>query len=337
MRSNELVGDAHKMSNMSGIIHESSIISSSDKGRVVTARPSTARIGTARPTTARAAPPKLITQQQLQQQLDENETIDTPSVRTIEAIAINTGTGSGPLVSIIRDQPTDGAGSDDDDGNDGDAGNDETNEDERGKRAEAIDNGDLKMEKIFKTNRTTLNKETMDDDVDFGMGGDTLPVSTSNVDSDAEKGALVRQLVQSKRMLESVGPSSDPSRGSASSERAKSAVQQLDSGQLKRVMDGVQRLCRLANPTSKAIEYLQEELDMMLAERRTWIAEAQSNRAALTRLQSNCVQELKSLQDELSTLERQVQQQQSLRTQRIGSLWQAHRSMMQAAQQLVEQ
>jgi hypothetical protein len=141
--------------------------------------------------------------------------------------------------------------------------------------------------------------------------------------------------VQSKQQLEKAGSviSSESSKG----ERAKSALQQLDSSQLKRVMDGVQKLCRLAHPTSKAIEYLQEELDMMLAERRTWLIESQSNRAALTVKQKESQLEIKRLQEQLNLADEHVQEAQRTRQEQISGLWQTHYKIIQAATQLIEQ
>jgi hypothetical protein len=296
--------------------------------RKSTARPTTARVGTARPTTARPAPPKVITKQQLQDQLAESEGNTIEPIRTIQAIAANTSTGSGPLIQTMRDQTA----TNESDGEPPDDSSAPTELDEsvglnRSVAGRATGGGSRRA--------GTVDNYEYEEDEEGELSSGGLFGGRSVDREESEKGALVRKLVQSKHALEGVAESMD--RSSSSMERVKSAVQQLDSGQLKKVMDGVQKLCRLANPTSKTIEYLQEELDMMLAERRTWLSEARSNRAALQSRQSDCANELNVLRDELNALEEHVQQQRNTRQERISCLWRTHQTIVQATAQLVEQ
>ena len=171
-----------------------------------------------------------------------------------------------------------------------------------------------------------------DNDADDGdgLGADQLSFPSFNRrmnSGEPDKGALVRKLVQSRHQLED---------NEAGLDRAESALPVQDVTQLKRVMEGVQKLCRLANPTSKAIEYLQEEVEMMFAERRNWLQEANQNRTALAAKRVGHEQELKALENQSEQLDEQIRQEEQVRVERQSTLWRTHQQILQMVTRIVE-
>lgn len=114
---------------------------------------------------------------------------------------------------------------------------------------------------------------------------------------DPEKGSLVKKLMKSKMDLE------------GDVEEAKVSNFLRNNRDIDRLKEHIQALTKLANPLSKILDNLQEDIDLMLLEDRNWIEDRQRNEQKLLILREKMNEEFNDLNSQIMNLDEQILQE----------------------------
>lgn len=229
-------------------------------------------ITASRPVTARAAPPRAVSRRLIREDKqipNVIEMVSRPQTSIKQALVTN----------LIKET------------------NDSLDEDD-------LDSASSENEKINKR-VLTANKEhsllkdnirKLDEQNEFSMNDQTF----GKGEEDTEKGSLVKKLIKSKLDLED---------NSESQNQISSATLVRSNRDIERLKEHIQTLTKLANPLSKLLDNLQEDIDLMLLEERNWIEEQQRNEQQLLVLREQMDEELKNVNLQIVNLDDQIQQE----------------------------
>lgn len=116
-----------------------------------------------------------------------------------------------------------------------------------------------------------------------------------------QKGSLVKQLVDTKKELEG-NQSSDLTKDD------KKPIRQTNRD-IEKLRQTIQSLSQTANPLGKVLDYLQEDIDSMLSELKTWREEYKRNVQSLEKSQNSTLAELEPFREELNVLDQNIREQ----------------------------
>ena len=131
-------------------------------------------------------------------------------------------------------------------------------------------------------NETLVNK--------IGIGGE----------QQQQKGSLLKHLIETKNELE--GEHNVAS--GADEPMSRLAIRDVD-----KLRQSIQTLSRLANPLGRVLEYLQEDIDTMFAELKTWRDETEVNQRKLENERSSIDTDLIPLRSTLESLDQEISDQ----------------------------
>ncbi|RWS26461.1 hypothetical protein B4U80_02463 [Leptotrombidium deliense] len=133
---------------------------------------------------------------------------------------------------------------------------------------------------------------------------ETLREKVNSYDTGSDqKGSLVQQLVATKKELEGE-KDKDSAISSGDETMTKLAVRDIE-----KLKEGIQMLTRLANPLGRVLDYLQEDVDSMISELKSWEEEYQNNVEQLQKEKSVVDNDLISLRAELEAIDREISEQ----------------------------
>jgi len=119
--------------------------------------------------------------------------------------------------------------------------------------------------------------------------------------NDTQKGSLVKQLIDTKRELEgnqSIDvPTSDKN------------LIRLANRDIEKLRQSIQSLSQCANPLGKVLDYLQEDIDAMLSELKSWQEEYKRNMQILEKSRMTIDDDLEPYRDELNLLDSNINEQ----------------------------
>ena len=238
--------------------------------RETTQRPTTA----SRPLTARAAPPRAVSRRVLREEKQTNNVLEMATNMTRPQTAVKQ-----VLVSNLIKESNDSVDDDSDDS--------------------LVD--DKVSKRTMTANKDAQHKDDiskLDDEADLFVNRNQL-LNKDDID-DPEKGSLVKKLIKSKQDLE----------GGVENQQVSSASLVRSNRDIDRLKEHIQALTKLANPLSRLLDNLQEDIDLMLLEERNWIEEQQRNEQQLIVLREQIDEELKNVNLQISKLDDQIQQEQ---------------------------
>ena len=237
------------------------------------ARPTTA----SRPLTARAAPPRAVSRRALREEKQTSNVLEMASLARPQ-----TSVKQVLVASLIKESNEAGDSPDDDD------------EELEG----SLDN---KRTLTSGTKHSLLkdNIRKLDERADDFLTARSQPFHRE-LDDDPEKGSLVKKLIKSKMDLEG---------GAEQQAQPSSASLVRSSRDIERLKEHIQTLSKLANPLSKLMDNLQEDIDLMLLEERNWLEEQQRNEQQLLVLREQMDEELKNVNSQIATLDDQLDQE----------------------------
>ncbi|XP_028291666.1 TRAF3-interacting protein 1 isoform X3 [Gouania willdenowi] len=129
-------------------------------------------------------------------------------------------------------------------------------------------------------------------------------------DGDGKHGGLVKKILETKKDFES-SPSSPKSREqNLVSEAAQRKERELVSREIERLRSSIQMVSRSSQPLGKIMDYIQEDVDAMQAERNAWRRENKEHAQALLQEQRVTDHTLEPLRAELADLEQLIKDQQ---------------------------
>lgn len=155
-------------------------------------------------------------------------------------------------------------------------------------------------------NLITENNSNREDDHDFivtNVKSEELELSDRPLSSvtQEQKGSLVKQLVDTKKELEGSQTSEAPN-------DEKKSVRQTNRD-IERLRQTIQSLSQTANPLGKVLDYLQEDIDFMVTELKSWQQEYGRNVILLDKSRNAIQNQLEPFKDELTLLDDQIRQQ----------------------------
>lgn len=233
-------------------------------------RPTTAT----RPLTARTAPPRVVSRRMLREEANntlEQASSTRPQTSVKQVLVTN-------LIKESNDQL-------DDDDNDLELEDNEIT-DKRSLTTASREHALLKD-----------NIRKIDEQSDFLLGNKNLNIEQED---DPEKGSLVKKLIKSKMDLEGTEENQT---------KLSSATLVRSNRDIERLKEHIQTLTKLANPLSKLLDNLQEDVDLMLLEERNWLDEQNRNEQQLLNLREQMDEELKDLNAQISNLDDQIKQE----------------------------
>lgn len=139
----------------------------------------------------------------------------------------------------------------------------------------------------------------------------TVPKSTSvDISEEEQKGSLVKQMLVTKKDLEGGSQQKKTEIDkSQMSDDGKRKERETSGKELEQLRQFIQTVSRSANPLGKMLDYLQEDIDAMNQELRTWHEEHQQNLVALKREENVTESVLDPLGRQLEELEQTVADQ----------------------------
>ena len=246
-----------------------------DEESAKAARPTTA----SRPLTARAAPPRAVSRRTLREERQTSNVLEMASLARPQTSVKQV------LVTNLIKESNDAGDSLDDDEEDLDDSTDK----------EKLNNRSLTANTEHSLLKDNIRKLDEQND-DFLTGRSQSFAREAN--EDPEKGSLVKKLIKSKLDLEG-GAEHQPS----------SATLVRSNRDIERLKEHIQTLSKLANPLSKLLDNLQEDVDLMLLEERNWLEEQQRNEQQLLLLREQMDEELKSVNLQIASLDDQIDQE----------------------------
>ncbi|CAG2104541.1 unnamed protein product [Medioppia subpectinata] len=131
----------------------------------------------------------------------------------------------------------------------------------------------------------------------------TEPNGQLDIDNnnDTQKGSLVKQLVETKKELE----------GKQSSDVLNNdkKVSKQTNRDIEKLRQTIQALSQTASPLGKVLDYLQEDIDSMLSELKTWQEEYKSNVQSLHKSRNTTLEALEPYKQELNQLDVDIVEQ----------------------------
>lgn len=252
---------------------------SNDVESVKVQRPTTA----SRPLTARAAPPRAVSRRALREERQTSNVLEMASLARPQTSVKQV------LVSNLIKESNDG----------GDSLDDDDDDDLEGSLA---DKEKLNKRTLTANTEHSLLKENIrkldEQNDDFLMTRNQS--FNRELDDDPEKGSLVKKLIKSKLDLEG---------GAEHQAQPSSATLVRSNRDIERLKEHIQTLSKLANPLSKLLDNLQEDVDLMLLEERNWLDEQQRNEQQLLVLREQMDEELKSVHLQIANLDDQIDQE----------------------------
>lgn len=125
---------------------------------------------------------------------------------------------------------------------------------------------------------------------------ETLALKSHN-SGENEKGSLVKQLVETRKELEGKGQESE-----------KSTIR-LGTRDIETLRQSIQTLSQNANPLGRILDYLQEDIDGMINELKTWQEEYQKNTRQLEIERGVTDNDVENLREQLNTLDKEIEDQ----------------------------
>jgi TRAF3-interacting protein 1 len=119
--------------------------------------------------------------------------------------------------------------------------------------------------------------------------------------NDLQKGSLVKQLVDTKKELEG-NQSTDVTTKDKNLTR-------LANRDIEKLRQSIQSLSQCANPLGKVLDYLQEDIDAMVSELKSWQEIYKQNMAILEKSQTSTDDDLESYRAELNLLDSDINEQ----------------------------
>ncbi|XP_078119380.1 TRAF3-interacting protein 1 isoform X1 [Sander vitreus] len=130
------------------------------------------------------------------------------------------------------------------------------------------------------------------------------------LDSEDKHGGLVKKILETKKDYE-LSPSSPKSKEqSVVSEAARKKERDMVTREIDRLRSSIQTVCRSTLPLGKIMDYIQEDMDAMQAELRTWRRENKEHAQALLQEQRATDRAVEPLKLELAELEQLIKDQQ---------------------------
>ncbi|XP_015786749.1 TRAF3-interacting protein 1-like [Tetranychus urticae] len=225
----------------------------------------------ARPTTARAAPPKVVSKRELQDSPGTDQSHIIQSSKPVENLISEKrrpGTALGRK-SVLGNavEPTEDFGN---------LGN-SSNEDEDDEDAMFV-------------------VQEIKDDISGSIESSALLQAHSTVNGeDKSKGSLVKQLVETKVALE--GSNADSKQQTPFD--TPGLHNRLASRDINKLRENIQRLTQLATPLGRILDYLQEDINAIVIELRSWVDEHSRNMAKLKEEKSSIDTHLEPLRIQL--------------------------------------
>ena len=248
---------------------------SNDEESAKVPRPTTA----SRPLTARAAPPRAVSRRALREERQTNNVLEMASLARPQ-----TSVKQVLVTNLIKESNDGGDSLDDDD------------EDLEGSQADKLSRRTLTANTEHSLLKDNIRKLDEQND-DFLTGRNQF---NRELDDDPEKGSLVKKLIKSKLDLEG---------GAEHQAQPSSATLVRSNRDIERLKEHIQTLSKLANPLSKLLDNLQEDVDLMLLEERNWLDEQQRNEQQLLALREQMDEELKSVHLQIANLDDQIEQE----------------------------
>ncbi|XP_034740724.1 TRAF3-interacting protein 1 isoform X5 [Etheostoma cragini] len=130
------------------------------------------------------------------------------------------------------------------------------------------------------------------------------------LDSENKHGGLVKKILETKKDYE-LSPSSPKSKEqNVVSEAARKKERDMVTREIDRLRSSIQTVCRSTLPLGKIMDYIQEDMDAMQAELRTWRRENKEHAQALLQEQRATDKAVEPLKLELAELEQLIKDQQ---------------------------
>ena len=237
-------------------------------------RPTTA----SRPLTARAAPPRAVSRRALREEQTSNvlemASLSRPQTAVKQVLVTNL---------IIKESNDDSLDEDE---------SSSLNDEKLDKRALTANKEHLALKDSIRKLDEQQN--------DFLLNKNQL--NKNEAENEPEKGSLVKKLIKSKMELEFTANENQQTQIS-------SATLIRSNRDIERLKEHIQTLTKLANPLSKLLDNLQEDIDLMLLEERNWLEEQQRNEQQLLTLREQMNEELNNLNLQITNLDDQIQQE----------------------------
>jgi TRAF3-interacting protein 1 len=119
--------------------------------------------------------------------------------------------------------------------------------------------------------------------------------------NDLQKGSLVKQLIDTKKELEG--------NQSADVTTKDKNLTRLANRDIEKLRQSIQSLSQCANPLGKVLDYLQEDIDAMLSELKSWQEVYKQNMAILEKSRTSTDDDLESYKAELNLLDSDINEQ----------------------------
>jgi TRAF3-interacting protein 1 len=119
--------------------------------------------------------------------------------------------------------------------------------------------------------------------------------------NDLQKGSLVKQLIDTKKELEG-NQSTDVTTKDKNLTR-------LANRDIEKLRQSIQSLSQCANPLGKVLDYLQEDIDAMVSELKSWQEVYKQNMAILEKSRTSTDDDLESYRAELNLLDSDINEQ----------------------------
>ena len=231
----------------------------------------------ARPTTARAAPPRVrMTSDEMAAQMEKSNS----AAEEERALRLMSAKPRSDLITETTAQDD----------------NDEEDED------------DLKMFMVQEEKTSAADEDDImkgDDEAIMTMG------QTSSSSGQQEKGVLLKQLMETKQEFEG----SKVQKKASDDELLKSGITQLDLKDFEKLRASIQSLSKFSHPVNRILDYMQEDLDLMFKELKSWQDVYENNNKRLEDEKKKKHPEIEVLKDRLNQLDQEILDQ----TEKISS------------------
>ena len=135
-------------------------------------------------------------------------------------------------------------------------------------------------------------------------GASLAPVSASTRTGSASKGSLTQQLLATKSELEGASETLSPAAVGGGGHGAVHEAQDVE-----KLRSALQALSRSANPLSRVLDALQEDVDVMLTELASWTDELDRNTSLLREQKGAVDGEVQSMTARLDSLDQEIADQ----------------------------
>ncbi|XP_054162335.1 TRAF3-interacting protein 1-like [Oppia nitens] len=156
------------------------------------------------------------------------------------------------------------------------------------------------VENLITENTTTDDDQefTVTTDITNDQNDETKEQLNYETNNDIQKGSLVKQLVDTKKELEGNQSSDVPNNDKKITKQTNKDIEKL--------RQTIQSLSQTASPLAKILDYLQEDIDSMLFELKSWREEYKNNMNLLQKSRTTTLEALEPFKSELNVLDEEI-------------------------------